>query len=111
MEVEAGHFLGYPCTREFDYTPLYPFLAYLMNNVGDPFIKSNYHLNSHSFEREVIQFFAQLTRADEDGIWGYVTNCGTEGNWIVNENVNRWSLSEYNSTLPNTATKHPRMHC
>ncbi len=80
MEVEAGHFLGYPCTREFDYSSLYPFLAYPMNNVGDPFIEGNYHLNSHQFEREVIQFFAKLTRAEEDEIWGYVTNGGTEGN-------------------------------
>lgn len=80
LQVEADHFLGYPCTREFDYTPLFPFLAFPMNNVGDPFIASRYHLNSHEFEREVVHFFAELTHADRDEIWGYVTNGGTEGN-------------------------------
>lgn len=80
MEFEADHFLGYPCTREFDYTPLYPLLKYPINNVGDPFVDSNYHLNTHEFEREVIQFFSELTRAQQDEVWGYVTNGGTEGN-------------------------------
>ncbi len=80
LHIEADHFLGYPCTREFDYTPLYPFLAFPMNNVGDPFIDSRYHLNTHEFEREVIHFFTGLTHAERHEIWGYVTNGGTEGN-------------------------------
>lgn len=80
MREEADHFLGYPCTREFDYSALYPFLRLPMNNVGDPFIESRYHLNSHEYEREVIAFFAALTHARQDQIWGYVTNGGTEGN-------------------------------
>lgn len=80
MREEANHFLGYPCTREFDYSALYPFLGLPMNNVGDPFIESRYHLNSHEYEREVIAFFAELTHGRQDQIWGYVTNGGTEGN-------------------------------
>jgi histidine decarboxylase len=80
LQGEADHFLGYPCTRSFDYTPLYPFLGLPMNNVGDPFIESRYHLNSHEYEREVIRYFAGLTHANPDEIWGYVTNGGTEGN-------------------------------
>lgn len=80
LKVEADHYLGYPCTREFDYKSLYPFLDFPMNNVGDPFIESRYHLNSHEYEREVINFFAELTHAKKDEIWGYVTNGGTEGN-------------------------------
>jgi len=51
-----------------------------MNNVGDPYTQSNYHLNSHSFEREVLAFFSKLLNAPDDGVWGYVTNGGTEGN-------------------------------
>ena len=27
LRIDADHFLGYPCTREFDYSPLYPFLS------------------------------------------------------------------------------------
>jgi histidine decarboxylase len=77
---ESGHFLGYPCNQVFDYTPLYPFLSFPLNNVGDPFMPSRYHLNTHEFEREVIAFFAELTHAKPEEIWGYVTNGGTEGN-------------------------------
>ncbi len=80
IKQEAGHFLGYPCNRAFDYTSLYPFLSFPMNNVGDPFMPSRYHLNSHEYEREVIGFFAGLTHAKPEEIWGYVTNGGTEGN-------------------------------
>ncbi len=80
MQQEADHFLGYPCTRAFDYSTLYPFLSLPMNNVGDPFLDGNYHLNTHEYEREVIDFFAQLTHSSLDEIWGYVTNGGTEGN-------------------------------
>jgi histidine decarboxylase len=77
---EANYFLGYPCNRAFDYTPLYPFLSFPMNNVGDPFKPSRYHLSTLEFEREVIDFFSNLTHAKPEEIWGYVTNGGTEGN-------------------------------
>ena len=79
LRVDADHFLGYPCTREFDYSPLYPFLSMPLNNVGDPFIESRYHLNTHEYEREAIDFFTELLHAKEE-TWGYVTNGGTEGN-------------------------------
>lgn len=77
---EAERFLGYPCTAGFDYSPLYPFLAYPINNVGDPYVPSNYHLNTHEFECEVVQEVADLTHAPPGETWGYVTNGGTEGN-------------------------------
>ncbi len=80
VEQESSRFLGYPCNRLFDYTPLYSFLSFPLNNVGDPFMPSRYHLNTHEFEREVIAFFAALTHAQPEEIWGYVTNGGTEGN-------------------------------
>lgn len=80
LKIEADHFLGYPCTREFDYRALYPFLSMPLNNVGDPFIESRYHLNTHEYEREVIAFFNDLLNAKENKTWGYVTNGGTEGN-------------------------------
>jgi histidine decarboxylase len=80
LERERGRFIGYPCTAEYDYSPLYRFLGFPINNVGDPFIPSNYHLNTHEFEREVLEFFRELLHAPADGFWGYVTNGGTEGN-------------------------------
>ena len=80
MKLEADQFLGYPCSREFDYTPLYPFMDFPLNNVGDPFVPSAYHLNTHDYECEVIRFFTDLTHGAQDQTWGYVTNGGTEGN-------------------------------
>jgi histidine decarboxylase len=73
-------FIGYPCNPLFDYSPLFRFLSYPVNNVGDPFVASNYHLNTHDFERDVLEEFCRLTRAAADSFWGYVTNGGTEGN-------------------------------
>jgi histidine decarboxylase len=80
IEYEYEHFLGYPCNGIFDYTPLYRFLNYPINNVGDPFLPSNYHLNTHEFECEVLSIFSELTQAPSDSTWGYITNGGTEGN-------------------------------
>ena len=72
--------LGYPAATDFDYEALKPFMDYLINNVGDPFVEGTYKLQSFEFEREVIDFWARLTHAPEDNYWGYVTNGGTEGN-------------------------------
>lgn len=72
--------IGYPCNQSFDYSPLFRFLEFSANNVGDPFSGSNYRLNTHEFEREVLADFARYTKAPEGEWWGYVTNGGTEGN-------------------------------
>ncbi len=80
FQVENESFLGYPCNGVFDYSPLYRFLEFPVNNVGDPFLASNYHLNTHEFECEVLETFRQLTAAPAGSTWGYVTNGGTEGN-------------------------------
>lgn len=72
--------LGYPCAFDLDYSVLAPFLGVSLNNIGDPFTRATYQLNSHAFEREVVSFFAEQTRAPKDEWWGYVTNGGTEGN-------------------------------
>ncbi|MFC5475776.1 histidine decarboxylase [Paraherbaspirillum soli] len=78
---EASHtFLGYPVARDFDYEPLYRFLKFPSNNIGDPFQSSTYRLGTREFEREVVDFFANLYRAPKTDYWGYVTNGGTEGN-------------------------------
>jgi histidine decarboxylase len=80
LAAETGHFLGYPCTADFDYSALDRFLRYPINNVGDPYVPSNYHINTHDFEREVLSTFERLTDAPPGQSWGYVTNGGTEGN-------------------------------
>lgn len=80
LKKEANLFLGYPSNTYFDYSPLFRFLEFPMNNVGDPFTPSNYQLNSNDFECEVIREFSRLCYAPEGASWGYVTNGGTEGN-------------------------------
>ena len=72
--------IGYPCNQAWDYSELYRFLEFSINNVGDPFEGSNFRLNTHEFECEVLEKFAEYTRADQDDFWGYVTTGGTEGN-------------------------------
>jgi histidine decarboxylase len=72
--------LGYPSAKDFDYSELDRFLAFPVNNVGDPFAEGTYRVATREFEREVVRFFADMYRAPDDDWWGYVTNGGTEGN-------------------------------
>ena len=80
LQEKRPGLIGYPCNDAFDYSPLYRFLGLSINNVGDPYSKSTYRLNTVELEREVIDYFAKLVKAPEDNFWGYVTNGGTEGN-------------------------------
>lgn len=73
-------FVGYPCNQDFDYSELYPFLSFIMNNVGDPYADSNFRINTHDIEREVLDDIAALLHADMSDHWGYITSGGTEGN-------------------------------
>ncbi|NQX82950.1 MAG: histidine decarboxylase [Flavobacteriaceae bacterium] len=78
---EVSHnFLGYPVSKDFDYSELSEFLKYPINNIGDPFEDSTYKVQTHNLEREVVDFFAQLFNADPKDYWGYVTNGGSESN-------------------------------
>ncbi|KAL7500883.1 hypothetical protein ACHAWT_010384 [Skeletonema menzelii] len=73
------HF-GYPYNLMYNHEELYEFMKYSINNLGDPFITSNYGVHSRQFECSVIDFFAKLWKMESDSYWGYVTTCGTEGN-------------------------------
>lgn len=73
------HF-GYPYNLMYNHEELYEFMKYSINNLGDPFITSNYGVHSRQFECSVIDFFADLWKMPKDSYWGYVTTCGTEGN-------------------------------
>jgi len=73
------HF-GYPYNLMYNHEELYEFMKYSINNLGDPFITSNYGVHSRQFECSVIEFFAKLWKMEEGEYWGYVTTCGTEGN-------------------------------
>ncbi|MEF3366465.1 histidine decarboxylase [Methylocystis sp. 9N] len=80
LKRRAAHMLGYPTNFDFDYRELERFFAFSMNNVGDPFEDTLYSVNTHEFEREAIDFFAQLYHIQKPNYWGYVTQGGTEGN-------------------------------
>jgi histidine decarboxylase len=80
MEHETRTFVGYPCTGVFDYSELFRFLRFPINNVGDPYSPSTYRVNTKEIERDVLAWFAELTHADPGTFWGYVTNGGSEGN-------------------------------
>eukprot|EP00538_Stauroneis_constricta_P006430 CAMPEP_0119548558 /NCGR_PEP_ID=MMETSP1352-20130426/2453_1 /TAXON_ID=265584 /ORGANISM="Stauroneis constricta, Strain CCMP1120" /LENGTH=725 /DNA_ID=CAMNT_0007593867 /DNA_START=47 /DNA_END=2224 /DNA_ORIENTATION=+ len=98
QEKSSFHF-GYPYNLMYDHSELYEFMKYSINNLGDPYITSNYAVHSRQFECAVIDFFAELWEADklscdsskpqtlddsdddsELPYWGYVTTSGTEGN-------------------------------
>jgi histidine decarboxylase len=79
IEQRSKTYIGYPAAVDFDYTEIYPFLNYALNNVGDPYVASN-DMQTKWFEQEVIKFFAELFQAPQNNHWGYVTNGGSEGN-------------------------------
>ncbi|CAA6653995.1 unnamed protein product [Spirodela intermedia] len=74
------HHLGYPYNLDFDYGELAQLQHFSINNLGDPFIESNYGVHSRQFEVGVLDWFARLWEIEKDQYWGYITNCGTEGN-------------------------------
>ena len=80
FEAAAQTQIGYPVNQDYDYSDLLPILQYSANNIGDPFQGSNYRTNTHDIEREVIAYFADLMRLEQEQAWGYVTSGGTEGN-------------------------------
>ena len=71
---------GYPYNLDFDYGALSQLQHFSINNLGDPFIESNYGVHSRQFEIGVLDWFARLWELEKDEYWGYMTNCGTEGN-------------------------------
>lgn len=73
-------FIGYPVSKDFDYSELNEFLQYPINNLGDPFEDCTYKVQTHQLEKEVIGFFAKMFRAQPNDYWGYVTNGGSESN-------------------------------
>lgn len=75
------HLFGYTISSLFDYSKLFKFLKFPINNIGDPFSKpSNLKINTLKIEKKVIDRLAKLFHLKNNEHWGYVTNGGTEGN-------------------------------
>ncbi|MBM4314399.1 MAG: aminotransferase class V-fold PLP-dependent enzyme [Deltaproteobacteria bacterium] len=80
MLQERPHFIGYPVNQDTEQWYLQSGLyEAAMNNVGDPYKTSGLLLNTHVFEREVIDHFAPRFGFKKD-YWGFVTASGTDGN-------------------------------
>lgn len=80
LQENTKYHLGYPYNLAFDYSLLQTLIQYSINNLGDPFIESNYGVHSRRFEIAVLDWFAELWNISKDQYWGYITSCGTEGN-------------------------------
>ena len=80
FDRKSDTFAGYQVNLNIDYTGLAPFLNFNINNVGDPFVESNYSINSRTMEQAVLSFFAELFHADDKDYWGYIASGGTEAN-------------------------------
>lgn len=70
--------IGFPAAADFDYSELAPFLAFLLNNLGDPYIAGAWPAHTKDLEIEVVDFLADLFDAPHDDRWGYVASGGTE---------------------------------
>lgn len=80
LQGKSSVHFGYPYNLMFDFREVMKFLQYSINNLGDPFVPSNYGVHSRQFEVAVIDFFARLWKMQPNEYWGYVTTSGTEGN-------------------------------
>jgi histidine decarboxylase len=80
LQRQSSIHFGYPYNLMYNHEEIYRFMRYSINNLGDPFVPSNYGVHSRQFECAVIDFFSHLFKAEPDELWGYVTTCGTEGN-------------------------------
>ena len=80
FQFKSSSCVGYPVNSDFDYSLLFDFLNFNINNVGDPYINSNYAVNSRMAEQPVLDFFAHLFHAADRNYWGYVASGGTEAN-------------------------------
>jgi histidine decarboxylase len=80
FEETSAHLLGFQANQDVDYSALAGFLRFSPNNIGDPYVDSNYGVGSREMERAVLDYFARLLHADDQAWWGYVTSGGTEAN-------------------------------
>lgn len=79
LQQKARFILGYPCNSALNDKDFKDFLNLSLNNLGDPFSNSNYGINTHDFELQVLAYIAELYDAQND-YWGYISSGGTEGN-------------------------------
>ncbi len=80
LKSSSQKMIGYPANQNYDYSELYDFFKISINNIGDPLSDGPFKVKAHEFEKEVVEFVAEITGIEDHNFWGYVTNGGTEGN-------------------------------
>lgn len=80
LKEKTSLHLGYPYNLDFDVSALNSVQNYSINNLGDPWVESNYGVHSREFEIGVLEWFGKFWNISKSELWGYITNCGTEGN-------------------------------
>jgi len=102
IHEKRKRFIGYPCNGSFN---LERFLEWWqksdisktpLNEVGNPYAETSYHLNARPFEKEVLLFFADLYSLRTH--WGYITSGGTQGN-EQGLYMGRQALSQYGEPI------------
>jgi histidine decarboxylase len=84
--AKSKRVVGYPINQDTALDDFYRWYARKklfrasMNNVGNPAKASPYTLNTHAFENEVVDYFANLYGFGPGDFWGFVTSSGTDGN-------------------------------
>jgi histidine decarboxylase len=78
LDRSADRKAGFPGADDIDYSPVWRFLRFELNNIGDPYDDPVFDHHTKQFEREAIEFFADLLNAPEGDRWGYVTSGSTE---------------------------------
>ena len=80
-------FVGYPVNQEPNLMEFYQWYVdnklpeISLNNVGNPMAtESGLSLNSHEFEKEVVEYFVPFYGFNKSDYWGFVTDSGTDGN-------------------------------
>ena len=109
--------IGYQTNHFFDYTHLKEFMTMHMNNIGDPYVESNFQANTRWIERNVLDYYASLWNIDwphagwkdenKESYWGYCLTMGsTEGNMY-----GLWNARDYLSgkeLIVNMPTAQPK---
>lgn len=87
VHVCSQYHLGYPYNLDI-HTEAQDarLLRYSLNNLGDPWVGSNYGMQTRIFEQRVVEFMVRYFGGNTDADrptgdwWGAMTTCGTEGN-------------------------------
>lgn len=81
INESSKYLIGYPASLLFNYSKLFRFLKFPINNIGDFCSPPNsWRMNTLCIEKLVIERLSRLFHAPKNDYWGYITNGGTEGN-------------------------------